>query len=176
MNHQPFEDWLLNDKKLSDAEKRELNAHLQGCPRCAAISKTGFALRAARVISPAPGFAQRFETRLSAQKIVERRRRLWGMFLLILTGMGLSGWFAAPYLYAFLSAPVDWITAGFGYLLFAVTSIFTVIEATSILLNVIPNLIPSYVWMVFASATAGLGLLWTVSIWRFSKTPQGAAS
>ena len=175
MNHQPFEDWLLNDKKLTSEEKRELDAHLWVCPNCAAISETGFALRAARVISPASGFVVRFETRLAAQKIAERRRRLWGLFILILTGIGLFGWLAMPYILVFASAPVEWITTGIGYFLFVVTSLQVVAEMISVFLKIIPNILPPYAWMVFVSALAGFSLLWTVSIWRFSRAPQGVS-
>jgi hypothetical protein len=175
MNCQPFEDWLLNDKKLTDAEKRELDSHLRICRPCSAIAETGFALRAARVVSPAPGFVSRFETRLAAQKIAERRRRLWGLMLLIVTGIGLFGWISAPYVYAFLLSPVEWITAAIGYFLFVVTSLRVFAEMISVFLKVIPDILPPYAWMVFASATAGLSLLWTISIWRFSRAPQGVS-
>jgi hypothetical protein len=168
MNHQPFEDWLLNDKKLTIEEKREMDSHLRICRRCAAISETGFALRAARAIPPAPGFVARFETRLAAQKIAERRKRLWGMFILIFTGIGLFGWLAAPYVFAFASSPVEWLSAAVGYLLFVVTSLQVIAEALSVFMKVIPGILPPYAWMVFVSALAGFSLLWTVSIWRFS--------
>ena len=29
MNHQPFEEWLLNDKNLTPSETRELDLHLR---------------------------------------------------------------------------------------------------------------------------------------------------
>lgn len=175
MNHQPFEDWLLNDKKLTEAEKRELDSHLWICTHCAALSETGFALRAARVVAPAPGFAARFEMRLAAQKIAERRRRLWGLLLLVLTGVGLFGWLAVPYVYAFLLSPVEWITAGIGYFLFVVTSLQVFTEMISVFLKIIPDILPPYVWMVVASALAGFSLLWTISIWRFSRAPLGVS-
>ena len=176
MNHQPFEDWLLNDKKLTDEEKRELNSHLQVCRNCAALSQTGFALRAARVIPPTTGFVARFEARLAAQKIAERRRRLWGLFILIITGIGLFGWLAAPYLFAFASAPIEWMATGIGYFLFVVTTLQVFTEMISVFLKVIPDILPPYVWMVVASTLAGFTLLWTTSIWRFSRAPQGASS
>jgi hypothetical protein len=175
MNCQPFEDWLLNDKKLTAAEKRELDSHLRICPRCAAISETGFALRAARVVSPASGFVARFEQRLAAQKIAERRRKLWGLFILILTGVGLFGWLSAPYLMMFASAPVEWVTTVIGYFLFVVTSLQVFAEMLSVFMKVIPDLLPPYAWMVFVSALAGFSLLWTVSIWRVSRAPLGVA-
>jgi hypothetical protein len=173
MNHQPFEDWLLDDKKLTVEEKRELDAHLRNCRRCAAISETGFALRAARVVPPAPGFAARFQTRLAAQKIAERRQRLWGTFILILVGLGMFGWLVAPYIYAFIASPAQWLTVTVSYFLFIVTSFQVVTEMFSVFSEIVPNILPVYVWMILASALAGFSLLWTVSIWRFSSAPQG---
>ncbi|MDD2921542.1 MAG: hypothetical protein PHQ36_04580 [Anaerolineales bacterium] len=175
MKRQHFEDWLLNDKKLNEAEQRELDSHLRTCSSCAALAETGFALRAARMISPAPGFTSRFKIRLAAQKIAERRRKFWGAFLLILTGAILFAWLAAPYVYAFLLSPAEWITAAIGYFLFTVTSLQIFAEMISVFLKVIPDILPPYAWMVIASALAGFSLLWTISIWRFSRAPQGAS-
>ncbi len=169
MNHQPFEEWLIQNKKLKEEEKRELDLHLRNCPRCAALAETGLALRAARMASPRAGFVTRFETRLAAKKAAERRQRLWGLILLLISGVGFFAWLAAPYLQMLLSAPAQWFTTFIGFLLFAVTSFFAFLQAALTLLNVIPNLIPPYLWMVFASALAGMGLLWTVSIWQLSR-------
>ena len=77
MNHQPFEEWLLNDKNLNPAEKRELDLHLRTCSHCTALTETSLVLRSASVVAPATGFTLRFQQRLAAQKIAERRRRLW---------------------------------------------------------------------------------------------------
>jgi hypothetical protein len=173
MNHQPFETWLLDDKYLSAAEKRELDSHLRACRVCSALAETGLALRSARVISPAAGFTIRFQQRLAAQKIVERRRRLWGLFVLILSGVSLLGWFAAPYIYAFVSAPVEWLTAAVGYFLFLFTSAQAFSEILKVMARILPGFIPPYVWMVMFSALAGLGLLWIISMWRFARKPQG---
>ena len=176
MNHQPFEDWLLNDKNLTSAEKRELDLHLRTCINCTALSATGLALRSANVIAPAAGFTVRFQQRLAAQKIAERRRKLWGMMALILGGVGLLGWFAVPYVYAFISSPVEWITAIIGYFLFVITSVQALTEIMTVLVRILPDFIPPYMWMVIVSALAGFGLLWTISIWRFSRTPQGVSA
>ena len=176
MNHQPFEEWLLKDKNLTSAEKRELDLHLRTCTHCTALSATGLALRSANVIAPAPGFVARFQQRLIAQKIAERRRKLWGLMVLILGGVGLLGWFTAPYLYAVLTSPVEWITATIGYFLFFVSSLQALTEAMTVLLRILPDFIPPYMWMVLVSALAGFGLLWTISIWQFSRTPQGVSA
>lgn len=176
MNHQPFEEWLLNDKNLTSAEKRELDLHLRTCVHCTALSATGLALRSANVAVPVAGFSVRFQQRLAAQKIAERRRRLWGMMVLILGGVGLPGWFAAPYLYAVITSPVEWITAAIGYFLFVVSSVQALTQVMTVLARILPDFIPPYMWMVLISALAGFGLLWTISIWQFSRTQQGVSA
>jgi hypothetical protein len=176
MNHQPFEEWLLLDKNLTPAETRELDLHLRTCSHCTALSATGLALRSAPVVSPAAGFTLRFQQRLAAQKIAERRRKLWGMIVLLLSGVGLLGWLTAPYLFAFFSAPVEWVTAAIGYFLFVVTSLQALTEVMAVLLRMVTEFIPPYIWMVLVSALAGIGLLWTISIWQFSRAPQGVSA
>lgn len=174
MNCQPYETWLLDDTPLTAEERRELNAHLRNCPRCAAIFETGFALRAARAVPPAPGFVLRFEKRLAAQKAAERRMRIWGVALLALAGVGAFGWFAAPYVYALLFAPAQTLASLAASFALLVNFLYVTAEALSVFAKIIPNLLPPYAWMVFASALAGFCLLWAVSLWRVSRAPQGA--
>ena len=176
MNHQPFEEWLLEDKNLNSAEKRELDLHLRTCSRCTSLAEVELELRSAPVTAPAAGFTLRFQQRLAAQKVAERRRRLWGTIVLVVSGVGLLGWILAPFLFAFLSAPVEWVTAGIGYLLFLLTSLQALTEVIAVLLRMATDFIPPYVLMVIVSALAGLGLLWTISIWQFSRTPQGVTA
>jgi hypothetical protein len=176
MNHQPFEEWLLNDKNLTPAETRELDLHLRTCAHCTALSATGLALRSTPVAAPAAGFTLRFQQRLAAQKVAERRRKLWGMIVFVASGAGLIGWLTAPYLFVFISEPVKWVATAIGYFLFIVTALQAFAEVMTVLLRMTPDFIPPYVWMVLASALAGLGLLWTISIWRFSRTPQGVSA
>jgi hypothetical protein len=176
MNHQPFEEWLLNDKNLTPTEKRELDLHLRTCVHCTALSATGLALRSTNVVGPAAGFTVRFKKRLAAQKIAERRYRLWGMMVLIVSGLGLLGWLTAPFLFAFLSSPVEWITSAISYFLFVLTSVQAITQVMTVLARIMPDLIPPYMWMVIISALAGFGLLWTISIWRFSRAPQGVSA
>ena len=176
MNHQPFEEWLLNDKNLTSTEKHELDLHLRTCIHCTALSATGLALRSANVIAPTAGFSLRFQQRLAAQKVAERRRKLWGMIVLILGGVGLLGWFATPIISSFLASPVDWVTVVIGYFLFAVTSVQALTEVVAVMVRIVPDFIPPYVWMVLVSSLAGFGLLWIISIWRFSNRAQQGVS
>lgn len=173
MNHQPFETWLLDDKHLTTTEKHELASHLRVCKTCSALAETGLVLRSAQVVSPTAGFTVRFQEKLAMQKIAERRQRLWGLIVLILSGLSLFTWFASPYILTFIAAPIEWLTAAVGYLLFIFTSFQAFAEVIQVFTRVLPNFIPPYVWMIILSAMAGFGLLWSVSIWRFARKPQG---
>ena len=176
MNHQPFEEWLLNDSHLIPSEKRELDVHLRTCSHCAALAETGLALRSAHAVAPAAGFVLRFQQRLAVQKIAERRRQLWGLTVLILACAGLFVWVAAPYLLAFITSPVESLTVMIGNFLFLFSSLQAIAEAFSVLARVVPNFIPPYVWMVLLSALAGVGLLWSISIWRITRVPRGVSA
>ena len=173
MNHQPFETWLLDDQHLTTSEKRELDSHLRVCKNCSALTETGFALRSAKVTAPTAGFTLRFQEKLVLQKIAERRHKLWGAVLLTLSGISLTTWFAAPTITTFFAAPIEWLTAGVGYLLFIFTSLQAFTEVFQVFTRVLPNFVPPYAWMIILSGMAGFGLLWSVSIWRFAKKPQG---
>ncbi|MBM3123936.1 MAG: hypothetical protein FJZ87_02560 [Chloroflexi bacterium] len=175
MNHQPFEGWLLNDQHLTPAEKSELDAHLRACLHCIALAETGLALRSARVIPPQAGFSLRFQERLAVSRIAERRRNLWGLVVLILTGVALVGWVVAPYLIAVLSSPVEWLTSAISYFLLAFTSMQAFSGVLRVLARVLPDFVPPYLWMVMISALAGIGLLWAISIWRFARVPRGVS-
>ncbi|HNA88034.1 MAG TPA: hypothetical protein PK414_05130 [Anaerolineales bacterium] len=173
MNHQPFETWLLDDKHLTTTEKRELDAHLRECRTCSALAETGLVLRSTRVAAPRPGFALRFQHRLAEQKALERRRRTWGLFLLVSIGVGAFSWFVAPYVIKLATSPFQWFISITGYFLYALTSLKAIGEILTVLARVVPDLLPPYAWMVLISAFAGMGLLWMVSIWRFARRAQG---
>ncbi len=173
MNHQPFEDWLLNDKPIQPKQKLELDAHLRMCNYCAALAETGRALQSVKKVSPAAGFAARFQQRLVLQRAVERRRRLWGAVLFTFGGLVILLWIAAPYLASFFASPATQITSLVGWGVFLVTTLRAMLEAGFVVLDVIPGFLPPFVWMVLISAFAGISLLWSVSIWRFVRFPRG---
>ena len=175
MNHQPFEEWLLQEKPLDPIQKLELDAHLRLCGSCNALAETGRALRTVKRVSPAAGFTARFEKRLALQQAAERRRRVWGSLLFALGGLVMLMWLAGPYLVGFLSAPATWITAFMEWGVFIITTLRAMAEAGSVFVDVIPGFLPPFAWMVLISAMAGIVLLWFVSIWRFAQrgVPRG---
>jgi hypothetical protein len=175
MNHQPFEDWLLNEKLIDPKQKLELDAHLRVCPYCSALAETGMALRSVKVVPPAAGFTSRFQARLAAQKLSDRRRRLWGALLFTFGGLVMLLWIAGPYMASFLTSPATWITSLIEWGVFLITTLQAVAQAGSVILRVMPSFLTPFGFMVLVSAFAGIGLLWTVSIWRFAHrgVPRG---
>ena len=175
MNHQPFEAWLLEDKPITREQKRELDLHMRTCTYCAALVETGKALRSVKMVSPAAGFSARFQTRLAARKLAERRRRFWGAVLFTLGGLAMLMWIVGPYVLSFVTSPAAWLSAFVEWGIFLVTTLQAITQAGSVLLDVIPGFLSPFAWMVLVSALAGIGLLWSVSIWRLTRqgVPRG---
>ena len=176
MKHRPFEDWLLEDQPLDPAQKRNLDAHLRNCEICSAIAESNLALRSARVIAPAPGFSARWQERLVLARRAQRRRTLLGTLFFSLGGLTLLALLAGPILVSLIGSPAEWISAMIQAFLFIYTMTVAVAEAGSIVFRVLPGFMPPFVWLVLLSTLSGLGLLWSVSIWRLVRRPQGVTS
>ncbi len=173
MNHRPFEDWLLNDTPITSEQKRDLDSHLRNCTHCSALAETGVALRSVKKVSPPAGFTMRVQARLAERKLAERRRKLWGAVLFTLGGLALIIWLTFPYLVTFFSSPATFISALVEWGIFLITTLQALTQAGSVLVNILPGFLPPFAWMVLVSAAAGITLLWSVSIWRFSRVSRG---
>lgn len=173
MNHQPFEDWLLNYTSISPEQRRDLDLHVRTCAYCAALIKTDRVLRTLKMASPANGFVTRFQVRLATQKVAGRRRRILGSILFTVTGLILIAAITSPYLVTFFAAPATWIAILVEWGLFLVTTMQAAAQAGVVILDVLQGILPPFAWMVMLSTIAGVSLLWSVSIWRFVRVPQG---
>jgi hypothetical protein len=110
---------------------------------------------------------------LAERKIADRRRKLWGAALFTLGGLVLLMWTIGPYLASFIASPATWISMIVGWLVYIGTTLFALIDAGVVILSIVPKFLPPFVWLVLLSTFAGVGLLWSVSIWRFVRAPQG---
>jgi hypothetical protein len=74
MNHQPYENWLLDKKSLTPAEKERLAQHLAVCPQCAQFEHSlhflEHEIKAMQPISAPEGFCARWQSSLP-----ERRKK-----------------------------------------------------------------------------------------------------
>ncbi len=107
------------------------------------------------------------------RRVADRRRRFWGILVFSLAGMTVLTWLVFPLLGRLADSPAEWINLALAYLVFLVSSVQTFTEVGSVFLRVVPGFVPPLVWMALASVAAGVSLLWTVSIWRFTRVPRG---
>jgi hypothetical protein len=173
MNHRPFEDWLLEDQRLTSDEERELQAHLRVCTSCAAIVESNLALHSTRMVSPAEGFVSHFETRLIEHRKATRIRQIIGTLIFVLAGLALLYWFASPFVQEVMRSPADWITNVVGYLIFILTSMQALSEISHVFTHLLSDFISPIGWLVILFLVSGLGVVEVLSIWQFTRTPQG---
>lgn len=174
MNHRPFEDWLAHDQSLTIEQKRQLQTHTKDCAHCSALADVTLELHSAKMAAPAPKFTARFQQRLAAQRVVERRNRLAGLLILTLGGLGLIGWYASPIAISFLASPAGWLAAIINFLLSLAEMGRALGEIGFIFFRTLPGFIPPFGWMVIISTLSGFALLWSVSLWRFTRFVKGA--
>jgi hypothetical protein len=174
MNHQPFEDWLLEDQRLTSDQERDLQAHLRICTSCPAIAESNLALHSTRMIRPAEGFAARFQVRLIENRKAARSRQFIGTLILILAGLAFLYWLAGPVIQEAMRSPAQWITTAVGYLVFMLTSIQALSEVSRVFLHILPDFVSPVGWFVIFLLVSGLGALEALSIRRFTRKPQGA--
>jgi hypothetical protein len=105
MNHKQFESWILDEPKLSDSQRADLQRHMAACPKCSQLD-TGWQasrklMEQAPTKTPEPGFSvrwQAFAEKKCQMKVVRRQRisiflALLVVFFLSLTYMVASGSF-----------------------------------------------------------------------------------
>ena len=174
MDHRPFENWLLENKPLSASEKRQLQSHLRECPSCVALAEVDLALKSVRVAAPAAGFVDRFQGRLAARKQALRRRNTWGFVILIFGVLTLLLWTFWPVLAAAVRSPSGLFSFWFASLATVWTGLQAIFHAGAVLLKVMPDFIPLYLFPALFFIAVCLSLLWVFSLMKFTRIPQGA--
>jgi hypothetical protein len=174
MDHRPYEDWLLNDERLTPEQDRDLRAHLRNCPACTSLERANSSLRSAGVIAPAEGFALRFQTRLTAQRKLQRRRSIIGWFLLAVVGTGGLIWLLSPYLPYLALPPAQLASLWLSNLVYVALTARAMSALGNTVLNVLGSLVPTYVLALSMVAFGGMGFLWIATFRRVEKKAQSA--
>jgi hypothetical protein len=172
MNHQPFENWLLDDEPLTVPQKRELQIHVRGCRSCAAIAESNLALHSTHAISPRPGFTERFSTRLARWKHVQHRRQILGTLVLVLGAVALLYFSAAPAIAEAARSPAEWLAAIAAFLIMISTLLSVFGEVGGILVRGLASFVPPAGWLALAVTACGLGVIWMLTMRRLAKAPK----
>lgn len=159
MDHQHFEEYLLNDAPVPREEKAAFEAHLKICSSCTALAKVNRSLNDVVMAAPASGFATRFQARLEAQRKAERRRHLFGLFILLFSGMGIGIWYALPFIPTALFSPVDLLTTW----VHALSSTISLIDSLISTVNVIGRVAVGFVPVKTLAMTLGMFSLLSLS-------------
>lgn len=175
MDHRPYENWLLNDERLSPVQERDLNIHLRSCPQCAALQRANLALRAAPVVGPSPGFALRFQARQQAVRAAQRQRSVFGLFFLGLAGVGILMYILAPLLIATSFDPTQVLMAWVSLLNYSVASMQALGMALVVITRVLIAATPASAWVMAFALWAAVGALWVVSYRRSLRRAYSAA-
>jgi hypothetical protein len=174
MNHQPFEDWLLDDEPLSHQQEHQLQSHLRTCTSCARIADANLTLHARRMAAPAPGFTARFGPRLAAWRREQLRRQAVGTVILVAAGIALLYAVAGPAMMGAVRSPASWLTDVTGYLIMISTALSVAEKVGGILFRSLAAVVPPAGWGGLWLAVCMLCVLWIISMRRLARAPQGA--
>jgi predicted small integral membrane protein len=173
MNHQPFDDWLLEDENLTVQQKRELEVHLRSCTSCSAIAASNLALRTKHLAMPQPGFTERFRPRLAAWKKEQLRRQAIGTIVLVAAGLALLYAVAGPAMVEAARSPAAWMRDVTVYVLSLFTLASVAGQVGSVVLRSVVGLIPPGAWWAATAGGFGLAVMCTVVMRRSFRAPQG---
>ncbi|MBT3189109.1 MAG: hypothetical protein HN736_04950 [Anaerolineae bacterium] len=159
MDHQHFEKKLLNEEQMTPEENRALQSHLHDCAICSALADANLALGNVTMVTPAPGFTNRFTARLAARRKAQKRRYFYGGLILLLSGTGLLLWFSFPTLSVFFSSPVTLLSTWASFIVSTISFLRVFSEVGRVLLNVATGFIPTSTLGFSLSLFSILGML-----------------
>jgi hypothetical protein len=173
MNHQPFEQWLLEDEPLTSQQRRELQNHLHACTACSGIADSNLALHSQKMVDPASGFADRFRPRLAAWRREQLRRQAIGTILLVVIGVGLLYAVVGPTMLEAVRSPAAWLGHVATYAVQVMALLSVINHVGGILLKHMPAILPPGFWTAMLMAGGVLGATWFVTMRRLARSPQG---
>jgi hypothetical protein len=181
MNHETYEQWLFafygeraaqdecqqDEERLTWEQEAQLQAHLKECADCRRLADAWQAvdlqLRAAPLAAPQPGFVQRWEARLAADRRQIQRRQT--LLVLGFSAFGVITLLASLALLAIplIQSPKALVWAG----VYRLITLFSYVQlAQDIFLpffQTAAGAIPAFGWLIFAGLLTQLAVLWVVS-------------
>lgn len=170
MKQQPFDEWVLAAEDLTPEQAKALQEHLSTCKNCQALVEADCAVRSlltdAAVISPDPGFVQRWEERLNRSRQKAHRRQ-------VSIVLGVSA-VAAGIILSVFSVKLLWLLASLDDLLIDIFwEGFRMIEAVALIghfgttfIDVLSGVVSPLWGIALISLIVGLCVLWFISLYR----------
>jgi hypothetical protein len=172
MDHQPFEEWIFEQKERTMEENMKLNQHLLECDQCedlqSAWGQVESILLQAPMVAPAPGFSQRFATRMVINKErILKKQAIKTLIAIVLVSL----------LITLIMAAILFHTYTTGELIVGAVSTFTGLVQAFIRLRVmvaqffqnIPTIVILFGWLMLFIWGMILTPLWGITVWKVSK-------
>ena len=169
MDHQPFEDWLLNDERLNAGEEWELNLHLRSCTQCATLARANHVLRAAPMSRPPAGFTLRFQEKLIAERKAQRIRNIAGLTLILAVGLCVILLLAPAYMteVSLSASPTQLAVTWSTRLVYIGLALRSMSQTGNMFLDLV-SLIPVNIWLLSLAVLAGVGFFLFSSSKKFT--------
>jgi hypothetical protein len=172
MDHQPFEEWIFEQKERTKENSEKLNQHLLDCEQCTELQSAWGQVETlifqTPMVAPAPGFTQRFATRMELNKEVLQRKQA----IKTLMGVGLI-----LIIITLILGAIFFLSYSTGDLILGAVSTFTGFVQAFINLRVMVyqffhNLPPIAIvlgWIILIVWGIILTPLWGFAVWKVSK-------
>jgi predicted anti-sigma-YlaC factor YlaD len=180
MDHQPFENWIFSEEPLTTEDHQILHEHLAICERCQALnsslSKVEKLLVESPPAEPVPGFVNRWQARLDADRRVEKlmrhRWQSWIMLVVILNVVAVTFIFLSIQLSTTVSSPTDLLLN----LIYRATSSIAMLNALQDISYAIWRVVTSVVspggWLLLSGASFLGAVVWIVSLRKLISIPR----
>lgn len=168
MDHQPFENWILDPHPQSLEDAQALQRHLETCPQCRAL-KTGWqsaeaALRYAPMLKPADGFSQRWQATL-AQRRARQHLRQTRLLLFSLSLAALVSLLILVAVFLNTTSPVALLVSG-TRLITSMNSWLVTVQ--HFITSMLSSPLPLAIWIGLGCGFSLLVVFWMFSLWRIS--------
>jgi anti-sigma factor RsiW len=172
MNHQPFESWLLSEDDLDKDQSQSLRDHLANCERCASAEASWNEVQqlfdTTPQVTPAVGFATRWQARQAERTHLRQQRQSWILFGGIAAGSFVLLVMLIIQVVPVLRSPENLVL----FIIYRLASLSAYVRAAqnlvfSLLGTIIP-LVPSPVWIGLFGMFSMICVLWFVVLKQLS--------
>jgi hypothetical protein len=171
MNHLPFEAQIIDNHPMDEPQQQALKVHLVECVQCRTLQTKWLMvesqLRSVPMVTPAPGFHQRWQASLSLRHAREQRHKAV-RFLCILLGANLISLIVILVSTLLTGSAVQWLVSTIN----TITGLFQfwsqIEEVAYAVLQLLPPVAPIILMVLSACGLCLAIAFWVISLWRIS--------
>ena len=169
MKHKQYENWILDDAPLSDAQQHELDTHLEVCKSCQLLLRGWVAskqlITQSTMQNPAQGFTDRWQkTRIRKCQIEKVRRHRLTLFGLVLLA------FVSSIIYILVSGSfMQMFANGFTMILETVMGITNGLSTIGYWLSRLPIAVPITAGFIYFGLLNSFVIVGIIFLWNLKQ-------